>query len=156
MRPAVEHIAHRLMRKYNNNDNLRCRDRAAPGGGVDAAAVYAAARPEAVLQLQALPGGDGGQRTDGVGTGGGGGGHGGGEALVFLTYQSYFTDTAARLAADLQRAQEEGYSLGVNLVGPLSLSVARTPEPLPIGQRMGGIGLYRILKQIPYGAYLAV
>ncbi|KXZ47720.1 hypothetical protein GPECTOR_33g602 [Gonium pectorale] len=81
LRPAVEHITHGLMRRYN-------RARAGHPGGPAA-----------------------------------GHNNGGCEAAVFATYQAgagltaYLRDAPQRLAADLARAERQGYTLGAKLVG---------------------------------------
>ncbi|GIL80851.1 hypothetical protein Vretimale_9435 [Volvox reticuliferus] len=65
LRPAIEHIAHELMRCHNTASD---------------------------------------------------GSSGPGEAVVFVTYQAYLRDAQQRLAADLERAKKERYTLGVKLV----------------------------------------
>ncbi|GLI60684.1 hypothetical protein VaNZ11_002886 [Volvox africanus] len=65
LRPAIDHIAHELMRCHNTVHD---------------------------------------------------GGNGPGEAVVFVTYQAYLRDAQQRLAADLERAKRERYTLGVKLV----------------------------------------
>lgn len=76
--PAIDHVAHALMRRHNV---------AAAGNGLQAGAS--------------------------------------GEASIFLTYQAYCRDARQRLQRDLQRAQQQGYTLGVKLVRGAYLHLER-------------------------------
>ncbi|GLC39259.1 hypothetical protein PLESTB_001650600 [Pleodorina starrii] len=138
MRPAVEHIAHGLMRRHNNNNiNNGNNNHNDINRKTDDNANHDNQQQKQQQQRCSAEGSGPATFSAAEATtpGGGGSGGGGGEARVFLTYQAYLSDTRERLEADLSRAEAEGYTLGACLVSGAYMHLERrwtaTPQPSP-------------------------